>query len=353
MIGLLFHGPEVFDSGWARRILEALAGTDSIRCMLAGTMGRTAAVDSGLGGIEYRGMQPSQILRERQGEVDAFVFANFGKSEAAGLLHGAIITEKSGIKIPLLQVECSGRCYVEWNEGMNAAVLAVLEKLGLQRKNRIEYQSALWERDGRIFRRLSTASAGEFLLVDGIVIGKALGGDVIIEASGRQIVGVQNAEIKAHGIEKLQRLGGIDLRTAKLASASSLRRTVVSPKTAQTFGKGIEFVDHAGMHIYDRVQGREGVVTVGDDTTAIVGDILYRSQIPLIGITDGDRDSLLGDTRFTPGSTVFVVPEDDRAGLRILAEIFQNQPSIEDDFESVRDRITTLIGADILNRTDY
>lgn len=353
MIGILFHGPEVFDSGWARKILDALAGIDSLRCLLAGTMGRTAAIDSGLGGIECPGKQPSQILKELQGAVDAFLFANFGKSESAGLLHGAMIAEKAGIKIPLLHAECSGRCYVELNPGMNPSVFDALEKLGLHRTNPVAPQSVLWEKDGRLYRRLTTAAAGEFLLVDGIVIGKALGGDVILETSGRDIVDVKNAEIKPHGIEKLRRLGGVDLRTAKLASTSCMRRAVSSPKIAKASGKGLVFVDHAGMHIYDLAQSREGAVTVGDDTTAIVGDILYRLQIPLIGITDGDRDSLLCDTRFTAGSTVFVVPEDDRVGLQIFAEIFHNQAAIDDGFESVRDRITALIRGDILQRKDY
>ncbi|MBN1568867.1 MAG: DUF2117 domain-containing protein [Acidobacteria bacterium] len=353
MIGVLFHGPEVFDSGWARIIIEVLERVDRVRCVLAGTMGRTAAIDSGLQGIESPGTQPSQILRELQGAVDSVVFANYAKSEHSGLLHGAMIVHKSEIKIPLLQIECSGRCYVEWKEGINPEVIEELNKLGLERKDRPRQESSIWEEDGRVFRRLTTASAGEFVLIDGIVIGRALGGEVVVECSGRQIVGTKNIDIKLHGIEKLHRLGGIDLSTAKLASTSSLRRTAHAPRVAATYGKGVAFVDHAGMHIYDLMAKREGIVTIGDDTTAIVGDILYRSQIPLIGITDGDKDSLLGDTRFAPGSTVFTVPEDDQMGLRILSEIFRNQPVIEDEFRTIKDRISALIGRELIHRQDY
>jgi hypothetical protein len=353
MIGILFHGPEIFDSGWAQKIVDTLAGIGSIRCVLAGTMGRTAAIDSGMSDIECPGKQPSRILTELQHEADAIVFANFGKSEAAGLQHGAIIAEKSGLQIPLIQVECSGCCYVEWKEGCNPALIGALEQLGLRKMNRVAPQTAIWESNGRIYRRLTTAAVGEFVLVDGIVVGRALGGDVVIECSGRQIVDAKNVTLKPHGIEKLQRLGGIDLKTAKLASTSGIRRQVPSPQTTRLLGTGMAFVDHAGMHIYDLVRNREGVVTVGDDTTAIVGDILYRSQIPLIGITDGDRDSLSGDTRFSPGSTVFTVPEDDRVGLRIRAEIFQNRPKIDADFATTRERIITLIGTDIIHRKDY
>ena len=57
-------------------------------------MGRTAALDSGLAGIECPGTQPSQVLREIQNEVDQFVLANYGKSPSSGLLHGSMIAPK-------------------------------------------------------------------------------------------------------------------------------------------------------------------------------------------------------------------------------------------------------------------
>jgi hypothetical protein len=84
-----------------------------------------------------------------------------------------------------------------------------------------------------------------------------------------------------------------------------------------------------------------------------VGDILYRFQIPLIGITDGDKDTLLGNTRLTPGSTVFTVREDDSAGLQIYSEIFRHQMTTDEGFDSVRERISLLIREQILQRQDY
>jgi len=70
MIAIPFHGPEVFDLGWAQKIVQVLAATAPLRCLLAGTMGRTAAIGGGLAGIECPGTQPSQVLREIQNEVD-------------------------------------------------------------------------------------------------------------------------------------------------------------------------------------------------------------------------------------------------------------------------------------------
>lgn len=353
MIGILFHGPEVFDSGWAHKIINVISAVDKVRCVLAGTMGRTAAIDRGLRNVECPGSQPSQILRELQGSTDSLVFANYAKSEHSGLLHGAMILERSGIEIPLLQIECSGSCFVEWIEGTNPAVIADLEKMGLKRKERITLEPTIWQRNGTMYRRLTTAAAGEFLLVDGIVIGRAQGGDITIECAGRQIVSVSGVAIKPHGIEKLQRLGGVDLRSAKVASTSSIRRMGHALRVTTVPGKGMAFVDHAGMQVYDLVQNREGAVTVGDDTTAVVGDLLYRSQIPLIGITDDDQDTILGDTHFAPGSTVFTVPEDDRTGLRIFSEIFHSRLMIEEGFGDVQTRISRLIGQELIRRQDY
>jgi hypothetical protein len=353
MIGILFHGPEVFDRGWARRIIDVLSALDDVRCVLAGAMGRTAVIDSGLPDIECPGKQPSRILKELEGTVDWLVFANYAKSEISGLTHGSMIVERAGVKAPLLQIECSGRCFVEWIEGNPPETIAALHAMGLRRELPIARKAALWEENGRICRRLSTAAPGEFLLVDGIVIGQARGGEITIECEGRHIIAVRGADIKAHGIEKLDRLGGVDLRSAKVASATSLRRGTRIPRTSKTSGKGVVFVDHAGMHVYDLIRDREGAVTVGDDTTAVVGDVLYRFQIPLIGITDGDRDDILGETFLTPGSTVYTVHADDIAGLRIHAEIFRRQPVSEDPFEVVRARITDLLGKDILRKQDF
>ena len=179
----------------------------------------------------------------------------------------------------------------------------------------------MWESDQKIYRRVDTSAAGEFLLVDGIVVGRALGGEITIECEGPHRQCARRGDQTSRD-RKLERLGGIDLRTAKLASTASIRRTAYTPRITPVLGKGIVFVDHAGMHVYDLVQNREGAVTVGDNTAAVAGDILYRFQIPLIGITVGDKDTLLGNTRLTPGSTVFTVREDDSAGLWIRSGSF-------------------------------
>ena len=104
------------------------------------------------------------------------------------------------------------------------------------------------------------------------------------------------------------------------------------------------FVDQFAIRVYDQVRNVEGAVTVGDDTTAIVGDILYRFGMPVIGIIDGDRDAILENAQMTPGSVIFTVRQDDVFGLTVFSKVFQDRPIIEDSYKTVRARISALIG---------
>lgn len=353
MIGILFHGPEVFDSGWARRIINAMETVDSVRCVLAGTMGRTAVFDSGLEDIEFPGKMPGACLRDLASEVNAVVLANFGKSEHSGLVFGGMVVERAGVHVPTVQIECSGPFFVEWIEGCDSQVVHVLREMGLSRRVQIRIKPSVWEAQGRVYRRMTTAAPGDFILVDGIMVGRATGAEVVLACENGHLVEIQGADVKEHGIEKLDRLGGVDLYTVKLASTPTIRRTEHTPRIQEKKGCGVAFVDHAGMYVYDLAHDVEGVVSVGDDTTAVVGDVLYRFQIPVIGIVDGDEDVVLRNGHFTSGSVTLTVQEDDRFGLKVFAVVFENKRKIAASFEEVRDRIVELAGKEVVERRDF
>lgn len=338
MIGLLFHGPEVFDSGWGSRIIDAMKALEDVRCVLAGAMGRTAAIDNGLEGIEFWGKMPGACIHNLSSEVDAVIIVNYAKSEHAGLVFGAMVVERAGVDIPIVQVECSGPFFVEWAEGCDPHITGVLRQMGIPQRDRILIKPSVWKADGRVYRRMTTAAPGDFILINGIVVGRATGTEVVIVCKNCHIVEIQGAEVKEHGIEKLDRFGGVDLQAVKLASTNMLRRTEHTPRIRKTKGCGVVFIDHAGMHVYDLAHEVEGAVTVGDDTTAVVGDILYRFQIPVIGIVDGDADMILQNIHFTSGSVILTVREDDLFGLKVFETVFQGRQEIDAGFEQVRDR---------------
>ena len=77
------------------------------------------------------------------------------------------------------------------------------------------------------------------------------------------------------------------------------------------------------------------IITVGDDTTLLASDILFRFEIPIIGITDGDLDKLVEKGYKSTDSIIFQLEEgnDDILGSRIYEEIFnsKNYFAIESD----------------------
>ncbi|GAI23544.1 unnamed protein product, partial [marine sediment metagenome] len=111
---------------------------------------------------------------------------------------------------------------------------------------------------------------------------------------------------------------------------------------------GVIFIDHLGYQTYELASGAEGVVVVGDDTVAIVGDILYRLQVPLLGIVDGDADGLLSKVHTPQASLIVTVRNDDAAGAKVFREIFNHQVKIAEKFAHVRTEILKLIKDDVI-----
>ncbi|GBC63481.1 DUF2117 domain-containing protein [Desulfonema ishimotonii] len=353
MIGILFHGPEVFDTGWGQTIIDAMKKQDDVRCVLAGTMGRTAAFDSGIDGIEFWSKMPSACLADLACEANAIVIVNFGKSEQAGLVFGGMIVERSGVNTPIVHVECSGPFFVEWIEGCDPGIIEALQGLELSRRAPVPIKPSVWEADGNIYRRMTTAGKDDFIFVDGIMVGRAIAEEVTFVSRDGHLVEIQGAAVKAHGIEKLDRFGGIDLRTVKLASSSAIRRTAHVARITETKGTGMAFIDHAGMRVYELAGGVEGAVTVGDDTTAVAGDILSRFGIPVIGIVDGDKDAVLDNGCFAPGSVKLTVRKDDEFGLKVFDGIFNKKKRIAMEFDEVLRKILAIADNDLLEQQTW
>lgn len=321
--------------------------------MLAGTMSRTALFDSGINGVETPGLQPSHCIKLLEKDCSAVLMTTFSKSPRSGLVFGSIVARRAAASVPVAQVECSGLVYAQQSGACPAAVITKLEKLGFCRSEAPKAGLELWTEQGAICRRISTAQKGDFVLVNGIVVGRALGSVVVFVSRGRSIAAIRGVMIKPHGLEKLERLGGVDLALAKIASTSRLRGAGVKARVESLGGRGVAFVDHAGMDVYKLAGGAEGAVTIGDDTTAVAGDILYRFCIPVIGIVDGDGDNVITGTKLYPDSTVFTVKADDLVGLKIYEKMFNKKKAVSISFAEVKAGIQQLIEADVISRKDF
>ena len=350
MTGILFHGPEIFDSGWAARLMRAFPRA---RCMLAGTMSRTALFDSGLKGVETPGALPSKCVQLLASDCRAVLLATRSKTPRSGLIFGRLVAGRIETVVSVVQAECSGPVYAAQSGKCPARISSMLRELGFSPVSAPEACIELWHENGALCRRMTTAEKGDFVLVNGIVVGKANGGEVVLTARGRAITEIRGVSVKPHGLEKLERLGGVDLAAAKLASTARLRPNAVPARLVKSRGRGVVFIDHAGMHVYALAAKADGAVTVGDDTTAVAGDILRRFGVPVIGIVDGDGDGLHAGGGLAPGSEVFTVKADDIAGLKVLKGVFSGKQRSGAVFVEIKEAILNILEGDICSRKVY
>jgi hypothetical protein len=309
---MVVHGPEAFDRGDVAHLLEILAPGKTV---VAGVMARTAAEESGLP-VTIDGDVPSSVLSRTKGRV---FLVNHGKTPESGRIFGEMVASRLAPGRPLVQLECSSRTVYLWNGGDPdrefARLLAGATGFSLE-----DARASPAEAGGE--RRIRGCIPGEAVLVEGIVIGTATGGEAVLRSEGGRIEAVSGLRPKPHGLEKLARLGGIDLTRAWCKSGPVRRAPPRRGGAAPAAGR-IAVIDHCGHDLYRILTSDTcGVLAIGDDTTAVCGHICAHLGIPVFGVVDGDLDGLLA-ADFAPGSVVVEVlgGRDDEAGreLAVLA----------------------------------
>lgn len=333
-IGVVVHGPNIIDTGCALKLIELLETYGEVSARLGGTMGRTAVIDANLEGIIdiSRKLVPSDSLKLFYDEkVDVIFLLNYGKSDVTGQVFGYkvynhFIAKISQNNIPVIQIERPGErdgSVIAWNNDLEIAH-ELSRKLELDIVTPEEvYESHIKQDDAGVNRRVvHGVSPGENIMVNSVVIGKTDSDRLTLIAKDNHIVDIVGGELKAHGLEKL---GEVDLETA-IIKTGLLRHAKVTPRVISDEKPDdfiVAFLDHAGEDVY-RFRNSSLVITVGDDTTLISSDILYRFDIPVIGITDGDLDKVVEDGFKVKDSIIFEVESgfDDIIGQNIKREIF-------------------------------
>ena len=210
------------------------------------------------------------------------------------------------------------------------------------------------------YRRIHGASPGENILVNGFVIGYSESDAPILLARDDIIVDIIGGVVKEHGVGKL---GPVNLSNAIVKTGLLRKSKEVIPRVLDSdfvsisdvemnsSSNGLEnkensfkiaYVDHAAYDIY-RFKNFDLVVTVGDDTTLVASDILYRFDIPIIGITDGDLDKVVEKGFVNDKSIILeVAPDfDDIVGHNIHERLFSSNSVLEipyeEDFNNVDD----------------
>jgi hypothetical protein len=341
-IGVVVHGPQIVDSGYALRILKFMKDYGEVKARLGGTMGRTAVIDSNLElliDISQK-LLPSQSidLFSQEGQ-DVIFLINYGKSSVTGHAFGFKVFSHCLPHTPLLQIERPGEedgSVVAWRDDLQELATEIALRLGLKTvsahkiRDKIEASDPCLKESQRICRNIAGVSADENIFVNSIVVGRSTSDDVALVAEDGIITQLIGGVLKEHGVEKL---GKVDLERA-IIKTGLLRKSRVKPRILKSTKNNsklmVSYLSHAAEDIY-RLQDADMVVTVGDDTTLVAADILYRFNVPIIGITDGDLDKVVEEGFKADGSMVVELESglDDIIGEKIFVELFKGSETIE------------------------
>jgi hypothetical protein len=354
-IGAVVHGPEIVDTGCALGLVNYLKKFGDVHAVLGGTMGRVAILDAGLGefiDISPR-RRPSRSIKDLEATCDLIFLLSYAKSRESGLAFGSMVAAAARAAKPLIQIDCGGRFVADL--GFRASELAgtVAADLKLDILETSAFAGIF--REGSVVRRiLRGVDPGEPISVNGIVIGKATSRSVEIESVDNMIASVKGANIKSHGLEKLP---FVDLENAIIRSGN-IRRTKAPSAIARVNEKGREcaaFIDHCAEDAFELAHGVKVAVTVGDDTTAIAGEILARMGINVVGIVDGDLDLLAGRTKIQRGGFVIKVRPgyDDLVGMKVKQELFRGEKRAMLGKDEVLRSIVEIAGDSILRVDRY
>jgi hypothetical protein len=306
---LVLHGPEIFDSGEVYRLLKRLRPA---RVIVAGVMARTAAEESGIS-CEFISVPPSMVIRRLKGTV---LLANHGKTPESGRIFGQIVASRLYPE-PLYQLEASNRTLYVWNRDVDDTVREVA---GLTHYAVLPVRAD--KQPGGPMRTIRGCQAGEAVYVNGIVIGTATGPEVVVRSNSEGLEPVSGLKPKVHGLEKLRQTGFHDL--SGVWCKSGRIRSACPGIAARRKGPGkVLFIDHCGHDLYRKITPETcGIVSIGDDTTAVCGHIASHLGIPVFGIIDGDGDDIVRES-FVEGSFIAraLCERDDDIGGEIAGKI--------------------------------
>ncbi|HII09266.1 MAG TPA: DUF2117 domain-containing protein [Methanosphaera sp.] len=356
-IGVIVHGPRIIDSGCAEKIISILKEYGEVTCRLGGTMGRTAVIDARLENlinIEDK-LLPSQSIKLLSKDNDVLFLLNYGKSNVTGHTFGYKVLNNAGKDINLIQIERPSEddgVIIQWNDFDNNDLLNIMsERLSLkiissdEATDLVRSLTGFDTRGNVVKRKVAGVSPGENIMMNGIIIGKVTDENLTIISENNNITKMIGGQIKEHGIEKL---GSVDL-TRAIIKTGLLRTTKnIKPRSIKHRPNKeliAVFLNHAAEDIY-KYNTADVLVSIGDDTTLLSSDILYRFNIPIIGITDGDLDKVVLKGFKLDESLIIQLQSgyDDIIGNLIHEKIFKNEESMKiESIEQVKEQILEVV----------
>ncbi len=361
-IGIVIHGPEIVDTGSAKRIINLLKQRHEVIAKLGGTMGRTAVLDAGLEDVIdiSQGLKPSETINALHGSIDLAILLNHGKTIDTGRYFGQIVASRINRAMPFIHIErpdCDGRI-IYYDSGAKRCAEYVRDTLrgtydlpiepGKPAPSNVRAEGEL------IVRKLSGAFPGENIRLEGVVIGVVAKPEPEIVCKDGRIVELRGIKAKSHGLEKLENRK-LDLCTSRVKTGN-IRRTPHKPRIKKArCGNKIALIDHCAESTFELVRDAEVVITVGDDTTTIAADILARLGVPVIGIIDGDMDGVLESGVVPEGSVIIQVKPgfDDSVGRGVFEIIMRGRQQLCMERDELIAKILALAGKYVVDVRYY
>lgn len=337
-ICLRFHMPAIFDSGWAPKILKVLKKYGDVESVVTGPMGATASLDNDI---------EKEVVFVKEGwshwikstKYDVIVNATHSSLEKS--LADCWHLHKGNI--PLVGVETHSKTVVPWDESVAFFAESLSKDLNFNLGKPKDFGKNIWKEGDRTYRKILAVEPGDFVLIEGIVVGKAISENVVVVGDCGKIKNIMGVDIKKQGFEKVEKKN-IPVEEMRINSVKMLRGLVLNRKKLTPIKKNrVAFINHAGYYIYNFIEdGAGAAVTVGDDTTLVTGDIMSRFSMPIIGLVDGDANCLLGNVVYAQNSVILYLEDDDTFGKAVFNEIFKRELLSEASFEEIKESIIDL-----------
>jgi hypothetical protein len=317
---VILHGPEVLDKGLGQEVIRLLGGQGQVRTVMSGITGVAAVIDAGLEGqVDIsRRLKPSVELASMDKQADFLLLVNCAKSRESAVRFGQIVYSRCRAALTKPYVQVDDGILIDWSgEGGSIAGMLV-ERLGLELLTRVETGEG--ERCPEGWRRLGGVLPGEHVWVNGVVVGRAISRTVMISKGQDGRLVAQGMSLKDTGV---RRLGDFNVAKAHVRSGLT-RRTSATPRAISSAKEGIFLIDHDAESAAYKCRDASLVITVGDDTSRIAGAILYRFDVPVVSLTDGDEDGISMEALKAKGSVTMVLRPgtDDIVGAEVRRAFF-------------------------------
>ncbi|MGL4670593.1 MAG: DUF2117 domain-containing protein [Methanobacteriaceae archaeon] len=343
-VGIVVHGPYIIDSGYCIKIINQISELvgvkkEDLNCILGGTTGRTAVIDAGLENlidISKKRLPSESVKYLKSIDCELIFLIHYGKSATTGHVFGLKVFQNSN-NPPLIEIERPGEIdgsVISWNSKFNDLANNIANNLNLSIVNPNEIINKYSENNNtnnnnnnnssnknEIRRKIHGVSPNENILINGIVVGTSKDTKIALVANNNILTNIIGADFKSEFGDKLGKinLNKVIVKTGLLRKSNingkvkysennriNTNNHINNMKNSSENSFKIGFIDNPLANIYD-FKNKDVVIAIGDETAILASDILYRFDIPIIGVITGIVEKLVQKPHIHKDSVIIKV----------------------------------------------